>query len=144
MCEHTYPPHHVCRYNANMGLQWKWWSVTVTKRFPMRKQSYYTAMKLYSVYGRDNNHPFTNQDACATVGRWICGGLAALRDAGVIILTSGRKRSVLKRKWEPPTTWHFTSAFIDYMRTDDGQEELQIALDFLNRNKAKLEQPACA
>ena len=105
----------------------------ITRRFPMRKISYYTALKLWQTFGVDNNRPFTCTEACKVTGRHLNGGMSALQGSGVIELTSGKKRSLYRRKSEPAPTWRFTGAFSMYMQTPLGKEELTEAEETMER-----------
>lgn len=118
--------------NANTGFLWKWCLMGIVRRFPMRKTSYYTAMALWGVFGVQGQ-AFTNIEGETAIGKKISGGLSALRDSGVIKLTSGKQRSMNCKRSGPRPQWRFTRSFSDYMRTSAGEEEYQCAADYISR-----------
>lgn len=104
----------------------------IVRKFPMRKASYYTAMALWGSFGVDGKE-FTNRDGEIALNKHISGGLSSLRESGVLELTDGRKRSVARRRSEPLATWRFTQRFSHYMRSQEGQEEHQIAMEYIQK-----------
>lgn len=111
-------------------------------KFSMRKKSYYTAMQLWQTFGMTDNQPFTSSDACCACGRPVSGSLKALHLAGVIRLRDGKKRAPTRHTGEKPIAiWVFTHSFASHMQTDDGMEELAIALSFIEKEGVQL---ACA
>ena len=119
--------------------------MSIVRRFPVRKISYYTAIKLYSVFGEKGNKPFTNVDACYATGKWVCGGLFALRNTGIIEQLDGKKRAVGKHRNEQPTKWRFTTRSLDYMQTPSGREEYETELAYLEKiSDNTAGEPVCA
>lgn len=107
--------------------------MSIVRRFPMRNTTYYTAIALWERFGKNNNQPFTCVQGSQAIHRKLNGALSSMRDTGVLILTTGKKRSTTKNRNLPAPEWKFTESFMDYMQTKDAQQECQCAIDFIMR-----------
>jgi len=88
------------------------------RRFPTRQKLLEKGIRIYLTVGQSN---FTSNLATAIIGQNSGGSLAKLRSAGAVVLIE--KRGATKsNNVDSPGYWRFSDAWVNYMRTPDGQE----------------------
>jgi hypothetical protein len=95
-------------------------------------------MELWSAFGVTGNQPFNFIDAGKVLGKNSSGILKAMSSAGITCRVNGENRTRFQYKKDGPTVWVFSYRFCQHMNTDDGKEELQIAMAF-NRKQREIQ-----